>query len=82
MAEDVIPVAPASSATAAPTVGIKCFSMIDGVLRVVDAQAVVLVDVMGRPFQLMSEETGRRIADATEALVNLIAAQNGQLPPY
>lgn len=81
MAEDVVNIATGQPGTQ-PTVGIKAFSMVDPQGRLVEAQAVIVVDELGRPYRPMSEDTGQRLATAIETLANLIADGNGALRPF
>lgn len=81
MAEDVIPIS-AGAAAAPATVGVKAFSMVDPQGRLVEVQAVLIVDEIGRPYRPMSEDTAQRLAAAIETLANLMADSTGAMRPF
>jgi hypothetical protein len=82
MADTAIPIQPAAPAVPAQVpVLIKTFQQVDEFGNVSQAQAVMLVDDLGRFQQGLTEKTGRQILMAVRDLHNaLILAQGGMLP--
>ena len=72
MADDSVPVAAPGTAVPGAPYNIKTFSFRDVTGAIVDCQAVILCDEIGRGIQPMSETTGREIVNLLRALVAAI----------